>query len=237
MNTLFKTVRIAAITLFTLTSHVFAEAEASTRVLLVGDSMMRVPAHAAELQLRRREGVESMAYSSLGSGLARLDVFDWMGKIDELVAEFSPDVSIAWFGANDHQPLQVDGRVVQTGDEAWDTEYSRRIGAVMDKLTAKPGSIVYWLEIPDMRDPGMQSKIEEINVILQREADKRDQVIFFETRPVLSRRPGTYTTHMPGPTGMPVMVRDTDGVHLNRAGADRIAEHLIRAIFSAESGR
>ncbi|MCC5846315.1 MAG: DUF459 domain-containing protein [Verrucomicrobia bacterium] len=237
MKIMLKKLFVAGVIFSTLLLKVSAEADASKRVLLIGDSMMRVPAHAAELQLRRLGGVESMAYSSLGSGLARLDVFDWIAKIDELIEEFSPDVTIAWFGANDHQPLQVDGRILRTDDEAWGVEYSRRVGEMMDKLTAKPGSKVYWMEIPDMRDPGMQAKIEEVNVLLKQEADKREQVVFFETRRVLSRRPGTYTSHMPGPTGMPLMVRDADGVHLNRAGADRISEHLIQAIFQSGSGR
>lgn len=237
MNASLIKILCRACVLITMARSIHAETDVPKRILLVGDSMMRVPAHAAELQLRRREGVKTLAYSSLGSGLARLDVFDWMAKLDELTAEFQPEVTLAWFGANDHQPMQVEGRILQTDDPDWRVEYARRIGAVMDKLTAKPGSRVYWLEIPDMRDPGMQTKIEEINVILRREADRRDAVIFFETRQVLSRRPGTFTTHMPGPTGMPVMVRDTDGVHLNRAGADRIAEQVIRAIFAPGSGQ
>ncbi len=205
--------------------------ESPSRVLIIGDSMMRVTAHALELQISRREGVTSRAFTSLGSGISRLDVFDWMEKIDELVSEFSPDCTIAWFGTNDRQPLRTEGGIIRPDSPEWEVEYARRVGEAMDKLLAMPESNVLWLELPDMRESRLQEDVDLINQIVQREAAKRARAHYYPTRSLLSRRPGTFSMHIVGPTGMPLQIRDSDGVHLNRTGADRMAESIINFLF------
>jgi uncharacterized protein len=201
------------------------------RVLIIGDSMMRVTAHSLELQLARQPGVESRAFTSLGSGLARLDIYDWMEQADELVAEFNPDLTIAWFGTNDHQPMRTNDGIIRPMTPEWSAEYGRRVGALMDKLTAAEGARIIWLELPDMRDANLQADVTLINELLKQEAASRPAATFYPTISLFSRRPGTFSMHIPGPTGMPLSVRDADGVHLNRAGADRIAEQLIGHLY------
>ncbi len=211
-----------------------ADAASPQRMLIVGDSMMRVTAHATELQLSRREGVESRSFTRLGSGLARLDVFDWMEQLDALVAEFDPEVTLVWFGANDRQNMRTDAGIIRPSAPEWELEYARRVGTAMDKLTAVEGARVVWLELPDMREGRLQQDVELINRIVRQEADRRDRVAFYPARALLSRRPGAFTMHIAGPTGMPLRVRDNDGVHLSRAGADYLAESLMRYLFEGD---
>lgn len=206
-------------------------AEGPKKVLILGDSMMRVTAHATELQLGKREGVTAKSHTSLGSGLARLDVFDWMAKIDELVGEFKPDAVIVWFGTNDRQPITTGEKVAQPGTAEWNVEYARRIGEAMDKLSAS-GATVYWLELPDMRDAKMQDEILQLNQLFKSEAEKRKTVEFIPTRSVFSRKEGTFSPYVIGPNGMPLQVRDADGIHLNRAGADRMAAEMMKRLYS-----
>ena len=201
------------------------------RVLIIGDSMMRLTAHSLKLALEKQPNVTARDFTSLGSGLARLDVFDWLAKADELVGEFQPDATIAWFGTNDRQPMQTAAGVVQPGTAPWDDEYARRVGALMDRLGAAPGARVLWLELPDMRDAKIQSDVDAINRIVKAEADRRPAVTFVPARGWLTRRPGTFAPYLPGPKGIPVSVRDPDGVHLSRAGADMMAERLVGILF------
>lgn len=127
--------------------------------------------------------------------------------------------------------MQTGAGVINLTDPEWEKEYARRVGLMMDKLLAPPGARVLWLELPDMREAAMQADIELINRIVRGEAGQRDRVIFFPVRQILGRQPGKFTMHVAGPTGMPLQVRDADGVHLSRAGADRLAAELIRYLF------
>lgn len=193
--------------------------------------MMRVTSHATEMVIEKRPGVEVQSKTSLGSGLARLDAFDWMSEIDTIVREFDPEASVVWFGTNDRQPMQTESGTVNISDAEWETEYARRVALVMDKLTAKENAKVYWLELPVMRDDSITEKVDFINRIAKVEAEKRPRVIFFETRGILGRRPDTYSPYIIGPNGQMTDLRDRDGVHLSRAGADRIAEAIDKALY------
>jgi len=207
------------------------QAAGPERVLIIGDSMMRVAAHATTLALDKRPGVTTKSQTSLGSGLARLDAYDWMSKIDELVRTFNPDVSVVWFGTNDRQPMQTENGIVNITDPEWEAEYARRVGMVMDKLTTAKGAEVYWLELPVMRDDNITESVDIINSIAKAEADKREDVTFFITRNILGRKPGVYSPNIIGPTGKMIVLRSSDGVHLSRPGADRIADALDKELY------
>lgn len=206
-------------------------ADKPERVLIIGDSMMRVTAHAITLALDKHDGVESKSHTSLGSGLARLEVYDWMAKIDQLVAEFNPDLSIVWFGTNDRQAMKTDTGIIRETDPGWEAEYAGRIGMVMDKLTAAKGAKVIWLELPVMKDPQITENVDLINRLAKAEADKRDAVTFYNTRLILGRKADKYSPNIINNQGRMVTLRSSDGVHLSRPGADRVAADLDKNLF------
>lgn len=208
-----------------------AEGTPPKRVLIIGDSMMRITAHALELELSKQPGVEARSFTSLGSGLARLDIFDWIAKINELVAEFKPDATIVWFGANDRQPMKTNGGVIRPGAPEWDVEYSRRVGEAMDLLAPADGTRVIWLELPNMREPSIQNDVNAINQLVAAETQKRTRVELMPTRTLLGRKVDAYSPYIIGERGMPVQVRDNDGVHLSRPGADLLAAHIAQHLY------
>jgi len=222
--------RILTLIALTLSS---VSAQETERVALVGDSMMKLLAHQAGREFVKRPGVEVvLQFTSLGSGLARLDAFDWMAKLEAIMTEHHPHTVIVALGANDRQPMALpDGRTVEPGDPAWEEEYARRVGQAMDTLLKGGARRVVWLELPDMRDEPIQKDAEIINAIFRREAERRPHVFFFETRPFLSRKTGGFTKFLMDERGRPVEIRDPDGIHLSRAGADLVAAHLIRFLW------
>lgn len=201
------------------------------RVLLIGDSMMILTAHATELALKKQPGVRTESKTSLGTGLARLDAYDWLSETDELVKRFNPDLSIVWFGTNDRQPMQTSIGIVSITDPAWESEYARRVGLLMDKMSAGKGSQVYWMELPLMRDKSATDGVDIINRIAKAEADKRDAVTFFITRKMLGRKPGVYSPNVIGPTGKMTVLRSSDGIHLSRPGANLISAALVKKLY------
>lgn len=228
MKNCFKNVLLTGLITFGLSA---VAADKPARVLIIGDSMMRVTAHALTLALDKHPEVTTKSQTSLGSGLARLDAYDWMEKIDDLVKDFNPDMSVVWFGTNDRQALKTDMGIVNIADPGWEFEYSRRIGEVMDKLTVTKGAQVIWLELPVMRDADITANVDIVNRLAKVEAGKRDAVTYYTTRNLLGRKADTYSANIISPQGKMIQLRATDGVHLSRAGADRIAEAVEKDLY------
>jgi len=200
------------------------------RVLIVGDSMMQIPAHSLELALSRKPEVQTKAFTRIGSGLARLDVFDWLAQMRTLVDEFKPDTALVFLGANDHQAMKTGDTVIQPGEPAWEVEYARRVGEAMDILGAGKGTRVLWLQLPDMKEDKNREDADLMNRIFAAEAAKHG-VTFFETRPVLSRTPGKFAPYVIQANGMPLRVRSSDNIHLSREGADLLAVAVIASLW------
>ena len=210
-----------------------AAAAEMSPVLLLGDSMMRLPGVAMERELSRaRPDVKAVSFASIGTGLARLDAFDWLGKIDEVCAEHHPAVAVVALGANDRQPMQLldSNLVVQPGSAEWDAEYERRIGSAMDRLIAGGCGKVIWLLLPPMRDPAVDAFAQRVNGQIASAAAERPEVVVHNfSKLVADRRTGGFTERTMDPmTAAAIRVRDPDGIHLTPEASRLLALSLIR---------
>lgn len=201
-------------------------------VLMIGDSMMRMLSIALEKEFRKR-GIEASSFASLGSGLVRLDAFDWFAKINALLDERQPGTAIVILGTNDDQPLLSDaGTTVAKGSDEWDREYASRLAQVMDIFTAKGAKRVIWILLPDMKQDAQQRYAQRINGLIAAAAATRPMVTLYDSRTVLSRRPGApYASTLIGKDGQVIQVRGADGIHLSRDGADRLAAAVADAYW------
>jgi hypothetical protein len=135
------------------------------------------------------------------------------------------------FGGNDSQGLVTpDGTVVQeVTDPAWQAEYGRRVGQVMDLLHAD-GRLVFWIGLPPMRSDTFDAKAAIMSSVYRTAAASRPWVTYVDTVPLFGDESGRYVERKPDASGTPVIVRKDDGVHFNAAGADRLARHLLGLI-------
>ncbi len=205
-------------------------------VLMIGDSMMRLPGQWLERELARLPGdIQATSYAEIGVGLARLDAFDWMAKIDELCAERRPKVAVVALGANDRQPMQLDHGtgLVHPGTPEWDAEYARRIGDAMDRLLAGGCETVIWLLLPPMRDSVVDTFARHLNESVVAVAAGRPKVRTHDfTALVADRRTGGYTDRVIDTrTAAPIRVRDPDGIHLTPEGSRMLALSLIQTYW------
>ncbi len=70
------------------------------------------------------------------TGLVRDDYFDWPAAAAKIAAEH-PDTVIMLIGGNDNQPIKLpSGTHSAPASAAWDAEYARRAGLVMDACAA-----------------------------------------------------------------------------------------------------
>jgi hypothetical protein len=176
----------------------------------------------------------------VATGLARPEVFNWPSYLSEVVARDKPDAVVLAIGSNDDQALTGDGGVGSFGSMEWITEYKRRVGGLMDLVTASGETTLFWVGIPPMANTErFDTRYSLINDIVREEAERRPgKVVFVDTVPVLSAFGGGYTEYLPLDDGSVVQVRATDGIHFTREGGDRIAAEVLRKMretFDLES--
>lgn len=198
------------------------------RIYIAGDSVVR---DAGESFLRLAADdprLASTLHYEIATGLSRPDFYDWPTALADDVEALKPDVAVIMFGGNDAQGIVgPDGTVFPTVDApGWREEYGRRVAAVMDELQ-DPHRLVFWVGQPPMRDAAFDRRIGIINDVVATEAADRPWVTFVDTAEVLGGPDGGYAARLPGTDAD---LRQADGIHLSRAGADLLARQLLTRV-------
>ena len=227
-----KTSRATIGALAILVSLTALPSPAKNSILLMGDSMMKAIAPSLEKKFSEA-GWDVKSTTAIGTGLARLDLYDWLTQSSNAVTAGKPDVVIVMMGANDNQAMRCPDGIVRHGSQAWEQEYSRRINCLLDGVLAAGVKRVVWIEMPAMRESALDADVKGINALVRQAVTQHGQT-FFETRLMLSKTPdGAYSAYVIQANGMPLHVRSEDGIHLNRKGADWLADRLLPAVQSS----
>jgi hypothetical protein len=165
----------------------------------------------------------------VSSGLSRPDFFDWPQRIIDQLVTVKPDAAVVLFGANDGQDFISQGKDLHVGSATWQKAYAHRVDRVMAILT-EGGRRVYWVGNPVMRDPGYRRRISMMDHIYQQEAQKHPGVIYVPTWSLFTDKKGSYSEYLRDPGGGLVLMRASDGIHLTRAGGDRMAKLVLEVI-------
>jgi hypothetical protein len=75
-----------------------------------------------------------------------------------------------------------------------------------------------------MRDSTFDESMDYISSLYRREASARSQVSYVDARRVFEDDDGGYADYLSTPDGQLVHMRLSDGIHLTRAGAGRLAD-------------
>ena len=193
------------------------------RLYIIGDSMAQVFGSSLENLAEETHLIKAKLDYKVSSGLSRPDFFDWPQRMIDQMVEFDPDATAVLFGANDGQNVLYKGKVLEVGSKAWQEVYARRVGQAMDILT-KGGRRAYWVGNPIMRDPAYRERISMMDHIYEAEAKKHPGVFYIPTWALFANEKGFYSEYLPDAHGDPVLMRAPDGIHLSRAGGDRMAQ-------------
>lgn len=204
------------------------------RVLMAGDSVLR---DFSESVLRLTADDPRLAITphyEIATGLTRPDAYNWPAALVDDVAATDPELVIVMFGGNDGQGIiEPDGTVHQrVSDPGWAPEYARRVGALMDQLRGDGDTLVYWVLQPPMRDADFDARIDIIDGVYEAEAEDRPWVEIVDTTPLFGTPSGEYADNLPGVDGTVTDLRQGDGIHLSRDGADLLATYVLDLLFS-----
>ena len=199
------------------------------RLYIVGDSMAQVFGSSLENLAEDTHLIKAKLDYKVSSGLSRPDFFDWPQRLIDQLVEYDPDATAVLFGANDGQNVRYQGKVLEVGSTAWQAAYQTRVGRAMRILT-RGGRRVYWVGDPIMRNAGYRGRIAMMDRIYEAEAARHPGVTFIDTWRLMANGKGSYAEYLHDEHGDLVLMRAPDGIHLTRAGGDRMAQSVLDVI-------
>jgi hypothetical protein len=165
-----------------------------------------------------------------GTGLARPDFVDWSVVAQQQVKDDNPDAVVVLLGGNDFQNMTLPGgKFFLAGTPSWTREYQRRAELCMRIWTQHATRRVYWLSVPPARDSSWAFADAQINVALRRAAAVVAGAKYLDILGPVSDH-GRYADFVRDANGVPVLVREPDGVHLNIAGSTIVAHEVLPVI-------
>ena len=194
-----------------------------------GDSMAQVFGSSLETMARQTGLVAPVLDYKISSGLVRPDFYNWPKRIAAEMASLNPDVAVVIFGANDGQGMKVGGQVYPFGSSGWLKIYHERVAMVMDELLTR-GREVYWVGQPIARARYFSDNVRTMNTVYQEEALKRPRVHYIDSWSLFTNSWGQYSDYLRDDSGAMELMRAADGIHLTRAGGDRLAEVVLAQI-------
>ncbi len=217
-------------------------------VLIAGDSDAGTFGPYLETLLADTGVVRTTLDYKVSSGLARPDFFDWPTHFRSIVPQVAPDIVVVTFGGNDPQGLTdgvkadgspnfIIGEPTGEGDEEWRAEYGRRVGEVMDYLSAD-GRTLVWVGIPNDDNPEVTARLRVQDEVVRAEAAERPQVRFVDAWNRFSGREGNWAEFVIDPRDKTAKdVRADDGFHLNVVGAEILALDIAEVVLADLRGR
>lgn len=202
------------------------------RLWVAGDSLVITPGYAVYRALGQNDAVERVGDvdGRVATGLSRPDVFNWFKHVDEQVKEHEIDTVVFCFGGNDDNGamtgLPEGVSLDDFGGAKWTREYRRRVGGLMDTAN-QAGAFVVWLGLPITDDAAQSRRWQVINRAVLAEARRRTGEVAFVDLYALLSDDGGYAPYLRSDDGQLVKMRADDGVHLERAGGDLVAEQVV----------
>ena len=199
-------------------------------VLLLGDSMM-LEGLGPQLQreLKKNEGLEVFRDGRYGTGLTRLDAFDWLEYFDQILIKYDPDLVIITLGANDAQDiLDPEGpkKRIRVSSDEWNSIYADRVKALLRQAAVRDTQI-FWVGLPIIGREQIGKWFANINSIAAEVCSAASNCRFWDSWLSVADGRGQYTTFISDEAGKSVRIRAKDAIHLTEAGGRLMARKFL----------
>jgi uncharacterized protein len=199
---------------------------APLRVLIIGDSVgTDLGQYALVDDLGSTNVVSAVLDGVISTGLTRPDYFNWPAEMGVDLRRYHPELVIICIGANDAQNDIVNGQVLVYGTQAWDNMYSSRVGAFISEATST-GAHVLWVGMPPMASSQLNAQMQHIDYLYRTQVSRHVGATYLSSVPALGGPGGSYAAFKTV-DGSSEEIRTDDGIHLQPAGAQLLAEAVI----------
>ena len=202
-----------------------------SNVLLLGDSMM-LEGLGPQLQreLQKHANLTVNRAGRYGTGLCRLDVFDWLSYFEEMLLKYEPELVILTVGANDTQDIVDEGKKrIFLGSDKWKEIYAGRAAELLE-IAAQRGVRVIWIGLPVMGRQPYGDRVAGINKITAEMCKAASNCRFWDSWLSVAGPGGQYATFLSsGKRGSKsIRVRAKDGIHLTESGGHIMTEKFLK---------
>jgi len=194
-------------------------------LLVTGDSMAQ-PLDATLARRLADRGVRVRRDPQLGTGISKPFLVDWRALAAEQAREVRPDAVVVFLGANEGFPFETRRGEVRCCGAAWAAEYATRARVVMERYRRGGRTRVFWTLLPAPRDRERARVARAVNAAVRVAAGAFGAQVTLVDAAGLFTPGGRYREALEV-GGREVLVRDADGIHLNRAGAELLTDTVI----------
>ena len=211
-------------------------------VVFVGDSMADGLWGAMFRRLGKdkclAEKVKLVRKARNGTGLTRLDQFNWVDEVGKIVATDHPDVTVASFGINDRQGIvEKDKKATAYPSPAFDTRYEAIVADTIRAALADGGSMLI-VGLPVMLDDEANADAQAKNKIFQAAIkDVGSDKASYAAPWTSGASPEVFKPYLPNARGSMTLVRASDGIHFTTVGYDMVMEAIYPALLTSLKAR
>lgn len=198
------------------------------RLLVTGDSL----AAPLDVHLARRlssDGVNVVRDVHLGTGISKTFTVDWGQLAASQVKRNRPDAVVVFIGANEGFPMRdASHREVGCCSARWAAVYANRVRQIANTYQRAGAANVYWVTVPTPRDPDRQRISRVVNAAIDvGVAPWRARIRVVDSVAMFARDGYHDAIDVDGTM---TIVRRSDGIHLNDAGAEMLADTVMSRI-------
>ena len=198
-------------------------------LLVTGDSLS-TPLDLDLARLLADDGVRVERAPQLGTGISNDALVDWAQLSGQLTEDNNPSAVVVFIGANEGYPLPgANGTQVNCCGPVWAASFAGRARQMMDNFRQAGETRVYWLLVPTQRDPARAPITDAVNAAVSVASQPwRNQIELVDLPSVFT--PGNRYRDSMDIDGEDVIVRESDGIHLNDEGSALAADVVLDAI-------
>jgi len=237
-----RLVAIFATTLALAAAPVRAETAAPLHVAFVGDSMADGLWGAMFRRLGKdkclAEKIKLIRKAKNGTGLTRLDQFNWVDDIAKIGDDFHPDLYVGSFGVNDRQGIvEKDKRAIAYPSPAFDARYTDLVEDVL-RAAVSQGASMLVIGLPIMLKENANADAQAKNKLFEAAVKGvgSDKVSYVQPW-TSGANPEKFEPYLPNAENSMVLVRAPDGVHFTSVGYDMVLETIYPSILASLKAR
>ena len=186
-------------------------------VLMIGDSVMGDVFFSFNRLMKKTHPSWTIINAhKVSSGLSNSNYYDWIKISESLATTNKPDFVAILLGTNDAQSILMDKKAYSFASQQWKNSYQIKTNQLLEPL--KSNNIpYYWIEIPQV---GLSSFNDKLNIVREAQKSQIDEEFFIDTKKLLGSADDPHF----------IKYRQSDKIHLNATGSDKIAQILLQKI-------